>query len=640
MSDEPRFGLLDNAQPYGEEQLAEIARAARPFVLGPKDAGKVYCPFCKLREARWRRALDPATPRIVDLFVYCTQCHKTGVTKLDLDAPDRVRFPRALIVLAILWTFVVFSLRSPVVSSDGLQYAIDARAGEELWNPHHLLQTGFLRAVFSGARAIGEFDLLEVARATSAPFFALLLIAVALAVLRRGGDRRSAVLATFAVGSSFGFMQFAAQPEPYAAAIAFGTLGFALAPRADRGNWTGSAVGAGFALAGGALFHQLAVLAGVAVLVEAALRDRASLRRAIAICAGAAAIVSTAYLLAWRADVRGESFLGFLTRYSSQDRAGWGDAANLSLTGAASLGHSLRATFCGIARDRTGTASGLFVASCFALIILAAIARAARAPSRSPAFTACVLLAVVYEAFCWWWIPTLAKYQLFAAIPLLVVSREVVVSRLPRSVGVGLERVVLLGLVISNLVFCLAPERSLRHLPRERAFALASEAGPGGVVVCDTETAQFVEWDSRDVGFVPAPLALANAGNGTLVNSIDSVYDPLAKARRIVVPLLELKPNYAGGGLPGPVGERLWLSYLSWIFGLRTDREGNPVRRRFEVVRLAGGEPAIALDPERAATGGPREIVLEIDRKLAAALGAGATYSFARHFETAGWTLR
>jgi hypothetical protein len=82
----PTLGDLGNQQRYSSDDVARIARAARPFVTGAKDAGKVYCPFCKLREARWRRALDPARPRVVDLFVYCTQCHKTGVTMIDLDA--------------------------------------------------------------------------------------------------------------------------------------------------------------------------------------------------------------------------------------------------------------------------------------------------------------------------------------------------------------------------------------------------------------------------------------------------------------------------------------------------------------------------------------------------------------------------
>lgn len=86
MSEEPRLGDLGNAQRYTEAEVARIARAAAPFVRGEKDAGKVYCPFCKLREARWRRDGDAATEGTIRLFIYCTQCHKTGVASLDLAA--------------------------------------------------------------------------------------------------------------------------------------------------------------------------------------------------------------------------------------------------------------------------------------------------------------------------------------------------------------------------------------------------------------------------------------------------------------------------------------------------------------------------------------------------------------------------
>lgn len=85
-----KLGELDNAQRYSQSEIDAIAREARAFVTGPKDAGKVYCPFCKLRESRWRRHIDPATPGLVRLFVYCTQCHKTGVTTIDSSIPVKV----------------------------------------------------------------------------------------------------------------------------------------------------------------------------------------------------------------------------------------------------------------------------------------------------------------------------------------------------------------------------------------------------------------------------------------------------------------------------------------------------------------------------------------------------------------------
>lgn len=640
MSDEPRLGKLDNAQPYTDAQLASIAEAARPFVLGPKDAGKVYCPFCKLREARWRRSFDPNAPRIVDLFVYCTQCHKTGVTKLDLDARPVTRFPFLLIPIAILWAFVVFQLRSPIVGADGIQYSIDARAGEALWNPHHLLYTGFLASVFAVANAITSVDLLDLARATSAAWFAVLIIAVAIAVARRADERRLPAIAAFAVAATFGFQFLATQPEPYVASIACATLAFAFVNPDRSDNGRGSAIVAVIALALAALFHQLAVAVGLAIVIEAALRGGSAFRRAIGVCGAAALVVIAAYLLAWRADERDEAFLAFLTRYSSQDREGWGDVAHLSASGLAALGNSWKESLFGLGRVGAGPASGFLAIGFFAIVLVLAFVRIGRAPRRRPSLTACLAMAATYQVFFLWWLPSQPKYQLFVVIPWLVVARAAIVESLAKSRGIALERIVVVGLVLANLLFCLMPERSSRHLPRERAAAVARAAGDRGVVVCDTETVQFVAWDFPGVGYVPAPLALANAGNGTLENSIGSEYDPLVTANRIVVPLLELKPTYIGGGLLRTSNEQVWIPYLRWIFGVRPDSSTTETRRRFEVVKLANGEFALALEQGRVALSGTSEIVDDIDRALVEASDGATPFSFATFFESAGWSRK
>lgn len=84
---EPTFGVLPNQQ-YTPAQIARVARDAAPQIRAEpgRDAGKVYCPCCRLREARWKRHYDEAEPNLVHLFVYCTQCHKTGVADVDLNA--------------------------------------------------------------------------------------------------------------------------------------------------------------------------------------------------------------------------------------------------------------------------------------------------------------------------------------------------------------------------------------------------------------------------------------------------------------------------------------------------------------------------------------------------------------------------
>ena len=110
MSDEPRLGDLGNAQRYSEAEVARIAHAAAPSVRGSKDAGKVYCPFCKLREARWKRHLESTEEGVVRLFIYCTQCHKTGVASLDLAAIRGREIARRRFVWIVVVTVVGVAL--------------------------------------------------------------------------------------------------------------------------------------------------------------------------------------------------------------------------------------------------------------------------------------------------------------------------------------------------------------------------------------------------------------------------------------------------------------------------------------------------------------------------------------------------
>lgn len=113
------LGAGCTAQRYEPRQMRSIERAVRPLVAGA-EAGKVWCPYCRLREARWRRHFDAAAPRIVHVLVYCTQCHKTGVADLDLDAPEGRRgcLGRSAAALLALALFALLLLALLLVAAE------------------------------------------------------------------------------------------------------------------------------------------------------------------------------------------------------------------------------------------------------------------------------------------------------------------------------------------------------------------------------------------------------------------------------------------------------------------------------------------------------------------------------------------
>lgn len=80
----PTFGVLRDQQ-YTERQIKKLGKVVLKEVLADpeRDAGKVYCPCCRLRESRWRRHFED--DGAVRLFIYCTQCHKTGVRECTAD---------------------------------------------------------------------------------------------------------------------------------------------------------------------------------------------------------------------------------------------------------------------------------------------------------------------------------------------------------------------------------------------------------------------------------------------------------------------------------------------------------------------------------------------------------------------------
>jgi hypothetical protein len=87
-SGETRSGGDLPEQRYDARQIRQVARAAARFVR-TAEAGKVYCPYCRFREARWRRHFRDGDPDAVHLFVYCTQCHKTGLLDFSLAEIER-----------------------------------------------------------------------------------------------------------------------------------------------------------------------------------------------------------------------------------------------------------------------------------------------------------------------------------------------------------------------------------------------------------------------------------------------------------------------------------------------------------------------------------------------------------------------
>lgn len=156
----------------------------------------------------------------------------------------------------ILLTLSYCLLPSENCSADALCYAADARYGNNLFLPHHLLYTYFNHVLYRWVSAFAEVDALRFMALVNSLFAgAGLWVLYKLLGLRQ--QRLSPLLGTLFLGCSFGYMRFSVEAEAYIIPLFFSLL-------ASYGYCRHITTGRQFPLVGmsvaavvSVLFHQL-----------------------------------------------------------------------------------------------------------------------------------------------------------------------------------------------------------------------------------------------------------------------------------------------------------------------------------------------------------------------------------------------
>lgn len=163
-------------------------------------------------------------------------------------------------------------LPSANCSGDALCYAADARYGNNLFQPHHLLYTAFNYVLFYGnANALRLMALLNALFAGGS-----LLVLYLLLAHNRPQSSLFALLGTLLVGASFGFMRFSVESEAYIIPIFWSLLATYCFNRFLSQNvmrWVLlSALFASIAV----LFHQIHLFWGMALFIGFFLKNKKS----------------------------------------------------------------------------------------------------------------------------------------------------------------------------------------------------------------------------------------------------------------------------------------------------------------------------------------------------------------------------
>ena len=123
----------------------------------------------------------------------------------------------------ILLTLSYCLLPSENCSADALCYAADARYGNNLFQPHHLLYTYFNHVLFRWVSAFTEVDALRFMAFVNSIFAgAGLWVLYRLLGLRQ--QRLAPLLGTLFLGCSFGYMRFSVEAEAYIIPLFFSLL--------------------------------------------------------------------------------------------------------------------------------------------------------------------------------------------------------------------------------------------------------------------------------------------------------------------------------------------------------------------------------------------------------------------------------
>ncbi len=521
------------------------------------------------------------------------------------------------LVLAIL-----FVLRTPRITADGLQYCLDSRSGADFFHPHHLLTTPAIHFVHAVLNAVGiAADEILAGRIHSLFFTAVLGLSF-LALLRSvfGKDAVSP-FEPLALVFTYGVATFASQPESYTASLACLVLAFYVVSQEGRLR---HGLVAALLLALAVLYHQLAVLSGLPLLGYGLFRRER--RGVVLVCLTvSASLVLLAYVAAHRASSSPQSLVEFALHYSKNGLPGWGEEANFGSRGIASFGNSILHSVTGALPNGESRGRGIVVVLVLALLIganaIEFLRRRERNAVADPAMRGASIVAViVYSIFLVWWIPALSKYELYLLPHLYLLARFLAIDhaspeplrrRVPFAVLAFAGTIVLARLL---------PEHLEPHVPRERAARLARVGGPGTIRICDFETANFLRYDHGDALVMPAQVILYCAYNGTFERVKGRIADPLSNASTIVIPLSELAPTYEAYGRNADSNPAAWRQFALWLFDLRAggSPQGAGTRRAFEVESLEGGEFVVVMSQDRVATKGLAEVFEALDAKIAA----------------------
>ena len=538
------------------------------------------------------------------------------------DAALRVRF-RSLLASALPAVAVaalLLFLRAAEQSPDALDYALAARSGIDLFHPHHLLFSPFVRGVLTALAPFGRGgDAILAGQLHNIAWAVAALLALRALLRRATGSAHLADGAALGLLFTRGFWVYATQVEVYLPALGCLALVTWLVARDGATRPApGTTLVAGLLFALAVLYHQTSVLfaAPLAVLCVAA-RGRAGWRTAGTITAMAGALTLAAYVGAWLGTGGGErtaaGFARWALGYALQPVPAWGSFAHVGPTGLTALLRSQAANVAGVPDRVAPVVVPLFGAALAALAawhLRAVVRRAGARPLRLFALT----WLAVHLAFFLWWLPTDTDFFVVSLLPLTILAAlaaadlAALLAATGRLVlGAG-GAVALAVLALGNLLATVAPLHVSRGADYAIAARLAATAPPGCAIGTRFGVRENLRYHfARDAIDLDLPLLTARAGR-------DPASAGPAGGDRLLAPIALLRPDHEVAGRDARYEPERWFAWLCWVTGAAPGANGAPATCREIAIR--DGDLAL-LGPARIPIDGVAGLTTLLDARLA-----------------------
>jgi hypothetical protein len=425
-------------------------------------------------------------------------------------------------------------------SVDGLQYAYEVEAGAPLFHPNHLLFNALHAGLWHGASWLGIAPLraIDAMQAVTATLGVLTVVCLAHYLAPRAGARRAALLGAL-LACSFGFWNFAQEPEAYVPPLFCIALSLVLLRDPARApGWPRTAVLAVLAVFAVLLLQQHVFWYPVLLLLLAArLRGDATRRVKLWLVGlGVPAVCLLVYLgTGLAADRLGDpsALFAWLLGYGYEPGVGLETYRAAPPFGARLAGLVLGLGNLLFAYEVAMHGVWIAVAGTGAILVFATLAPAwtLALRARSTDAFALLLFFVANLGFAFWWESRNIEFLLplaFAAIALAGLGSA--------ALRIGWLATCVLAVLVINAATAFVPQRETptRYL-RAQALHQVERLASGDLLIAEElNTARWLRYfEEVDVGFLPGAVSAAMHGEQALVAARAQLLAALAGSQRV-----------------------------------------------------------------------------------------------------------